>query len=180
MARRNPWADNEIVDYGEPMDVPDPEIESLQPEARDERPAWSPFGDIVAGLVPKIAAAYEAQYKLASKCESPIELALGVAVLSEIGHLLDKHALELRPQFWWRQFRIDFAVLRSGGPVLLIECDGREFHSTPEQLANDRRKDQAAEFAGLTLLRFSGSEIHRYPDGCVHRVLEHLVRVEAV
>ena len=115
-----------------------------------------------------------------SKCESPIEVALGTCIVAGIGHVFEANGLELWPQYRWRGFRMDFAIRRGNTPVMFIECDGKEFHSTPAQIANDRRKDDAAERAEIPILRFTGSEIFRSPDGCVHRVLEYLVRRSVV
>lgn len=128
----------------------------------------------------KLAARYEARKVLASQCESPIEIALGVDIVVDLAAILLEHEIDLRPQYRWQRWRMDFAMVKGGEPVLFIECDGREYHSTPQQLANDKRKDDAAGAAGIPLIRFSGTEIYKYADGCVHRVLEHLIRVGAV
>jgi len=82
----------------------------------------------------------------------------------------------LIPQFQWAGFRFDFALKVSDADraMILIECDGEEFHSTDEQLANDQKKDAAAKVAGLVLFRFTGSEIFRNPDRCVRLVVEAL------
>jgi very-short-patch-repair endonuclease len=49
---------------------------------------------------------------------------------------------------------------------VLIECDGKEFHSTPKQIANDRRKEAAAWHAGMGIVRFTGSDIHQDTRNC--------------
>lgn len=149
------------------------EIEAREGEAPTMRNPAAPFLD-------KLRARCEARYSIKAKCESPIEIALATDIIVELGSILTEHDIELRPQFKWRRWRMDFAMVKAGSPVLFIECDGREYHSTPAQLANDKQKDDAAASAGITLLRFSGTEIYKYTDGCVHRVLEYLVRVGAV
>lgn len=58
-----------------------------------------------------------------------------------------------------------------GHAVVLIECDGRDFHCTDAQIANDRRKDAAAALAGIRVLRFTGSEIFHNPTRCAAVVL---------
>lgn len=100
--------------------------------------------------------------KLAPRCESPIEIEFGARLLRQ----LRGTDLTLAPQYEWLRFRIDFALMRGDTPVVFIECDGKEFHSTSEQLANDRRKDAAAARAGIPLLRFSGSDIFRRSIAC--------------
>lgn len=141
-------------------------------DIKGEEVVWEQIGSIASKAVHKFYIANE----LASVCESPIEILLGAAIKASIGHVLDSASLELVPQYKWLRFRMDFAILKNNQPVLFIECDGREFHSTPEQLANDQRKDDEAKLSDIPLLRFSGSEIHRFTEGCVERVLTYLVR----
>jgi very-short-patch-repair endonuclease len=52
-----------------------------------------------------------------------------------------------------------------------VECDGKEFHSSVEQQANDALKDAAALKAGIRLIRLTGSEINRDADACASLVL---------
>lgn len=113
-------------------------------------------------------------------CESPIEVLLAVEIYMGIKHVLEERGLRLVAQHEWQRYRIDLAIMRGFDPVLFIECDGKKFHSSDGQIAQDRRKDAAAVASGIQLIRFSGSEIYRSADGCVHRILEHLVRGGAV
>jgi very-short-patch-repair endonuclease len=109
------------------------------------------------------------EFALALKphCDSPIEVMIG----SHLRCLISRRRAwaEAIPQFRLLKFRYDFAMFvpgPGGPPVVLIECDGEEFHSTPAQLANDRKKDEAAAAIGARMLRFSGKEIVRDPYGC--------------
>jgi very-short-patch-repair endonuclease len=123
-------------------------------------------------------------------CESPIEVRLGSALLvygsimqpfSELQDGETKQVFKLQstdsdarsasvfgvfPQYRWRRFRVDFAILTQGhdSPCCFIECDGHEFHErTPEQAARDRSRDRACQLAGVPVLRFTGREIYRDP-----------------
>lgn len=138
--------------------------------------AWRPLGEPAAIVAAKAAV----RTQFTKICESPIEVHLATSIAAIIGPLLIANGLELRPQYPWLRYRIDFAIVRREEPFLFIECDGRDYHSTPEQLANDKRKDDAAATAGIALLRFSGSEIYKFVDGCVQRVLEHLAQSGAI
>jgi very-short-patch-repair endonuclease len=97
-------------------------------------------------------------------CESPIEYAFGVAAAIA----LSNSGLRLVPQYRLGPYRYDFAVLppKAADVLAFVECDGKEFHSTPEQLANDRKKDAAAIEAGAIIVRFSGSAIAKEPERC--------------
>lgn len=130
----------------------------------------------VLAPVPVILDKIEKRMQWGKVCESQIEIDLAVALTFKIGDLLEHHGLKLVPQYPWRRFRADFAILHDNIPVLFIECDGAEFHSSEDQLVRDRRKDAAALEEGVHLLRFSGSEIYRFADGCVERVLNYLVQ----
>jgi very-short-patch-repair endonuclease len=136
------------TDYGDPWPADDP-IE--------------PFAFATLGA----PAAYMAAVALIA--ESPIEVQLG----ARLWRILPP-PYELTPQFRLGRHRYDFAVTVDGMAILLIECDGRAFHSTAEQIVNDRRKDSVAKLAGIRILRFTGSEIFRNAASCADRVLHEL------
>lgn len=148
-----------------------------------------PIGSFLGQAIDQAARAYE----VAGYCESPIEAQFGGrlgAALSQIAERVgvpfkvcaqDKtegltRGLLLHPQFKWKRFRYDFAVKRADKPMphILIECDGKAFHQSAEQVKNDRAKDLEAQRLGIPLLRFTGSEIFRDVDACVCHVLNRL------
>lgn len=55
---------------------------------------------------------------------------------------------------------------------IAIECDGKEFHSTPEQKKRDRKKTAVLKKHGWHVIRFSGRQIHHQIQDCVDRVHE--------
>jgi very-short-patch-repair endonuclease len=126
------------------------------------------LGETVIGAIDGIGLAYE----LGAVCESPIEVIFG----AHLKRLTLPEGFVLQPQFKWRRWRMDFAILRDGEPVIFIECDGRAFHSTPEQIANDAAKDSAARSARIKLIRLTGSEIHRRPVDCAEYVLQQVAK----
>lgn len=124
--------------------------------------------------------------QIGDNTESPIEQQLGAAIWM----YFDRHKNQLKlclmvdfndapdelllvPQFAWSYYRSDWAILnpkRAGG--LLIECDGKEFHSTSEQIAHDKKKDQAAHDHGYLTMRFTGTQIFKQADECAGMVYE--------
>ena len=138
-----------------------------------EEDCWVRLGDLSPPIVKLATYAVE----LRSVCESPIEIALGAELKLLIDNYFPPASAALIPQFKLDRFRYDFAVQfsKDGRPALLIECDGREFHSKPEDVANDRRKDAAAANAGIQLMRFSGRDIHRNVRGCVLIIVGELL-----
>lgn len=65
------------------------------------------------------------------------------------------------------RYRVDF-ILRDAR--LIIELDGHEYHSTPEQLENDAIRQRYLTRAGFSVIRFTGREIKRNVMDCVENV----------
>lgn len=140
-------------------------------------------------LVDATAAMFERVARFLSiggNCDSPIEVMMGGAVLLfferaglslKLCQMIDVEdapdGLVLVPQFAWSYYRSDWAILnpkRTG--ALLIECDGKDYHSSPDQKAHDAKKDAAALDRGYLTLRFTGSQIHRDADGCAQKIFD--------
>jgi very-short-patch-repair endonuclease len=93
------------------------------------------------------------------KAESPIERRLYDA--------LKARGEVVTTQVPCGKYRIDIAL-----PAyhLAIECDGKAYHSTPQQKAHDKRKDKFLRENGWKVLRFSGSRITRDLRGIIKRI----------
>jgi very-short-patch-repair endonuclease len=93
------------------------------------------------------------------KCESPIEFRLYDALKAQGEYI--------RTQVPCGRYSIDIAL-----PAyhMAIECDGKAYHSTPEQKAHDKRKDIYLRKNGWKVLRFSGSRINRDLKGILIRI----------
>jgi very-short-patch-repair endonuclease len=75
------------------------------------------------------------------------------------------------------RFRVDILVrVTLAGKELgtvVVECDGHDFHErTKAQAERDRSRDREMTLAGHTVLRFTGSEIHRDLPRCAADVHE--------
>lgn len=67
-------------------------------------------------------------------------------------------------------YRADL-MLWSHGHSLIIECDGFDFHDrTTQQATYDRARDRELVRAGATVIRFTGSEIHRSVEQCARDI----------
>ena len=51
----------------------------------------------------------------------------------------------------------------------MIEVDGHTFHSTPQALTRDRRKDSDLELAGFHVTRFTDQQVLYEPDDTLRR-----------
>lgn len=131
---------------------------------------------------------------LSPMCGSEIEILLGSAILAalrfnlpdvstmcsfdEIGKFQDVRCMMLVPQYPFKNYRIDFALVGnrpedSFREMIFIECDGHDFHErTKEQAGRDRKKDRDIQIGGIPLLRFTGSEIFRDPFACVVQIFK--------
>lgn len=126
------------------------------------------------------------------ECESPIEQIMGIALSDKIFRIMDYYAL---PIHLVRQakieigsnktYRVDFLVdiwvppLREERFVqIAVECDGHEFHEkTKEQAQRDKSRDRDLQAEGITVLRFTGSEIWLNPRSCADEVGRVILRL---
>lgn len=151
-----------------------------------EENTFAPIGS--ASVLERAAQAYI----LNGKTESPIETMFGAAAVTLFRRKLgdDQFAfcwakdeasapqdkLLLIPQYPWRRFRIDWAFKIAGKEILFVECDGRDFHSTDEQIVRDAKRDAIATAAGIEVLRFTGSSIFLNDDACAGLALSAVLR----
>lgn len=116
-----------------------------------------------------------------TRCGSPIERRMLAALLEKDAwspdgsgwksargeHLLVQHPAPATGH----NYVLDFAILGSEWKIA-VECDGHNYHErTKEQARHDRSRDRALTAAGWTVLRFTGSEIHRDAGSCADEVM---------
>jgi len=94
---------------------------------------------------------------------------------SPIEELLDFHLnktkLEYRQQEKIGKYRVDFFFPKSN---LIVEIDGREYHSSTEQRQKDFERELALIKKGYTVLRFTGSQVYKDTQGCVDKIYKFL------
>src|SRR4051812_31041105 len=155
------------IDWSEPREV-----------ASEADAGFKPLGH---GLFQAIDNAAHA-YAIAPDTDSPIEVQFGGYLAGNLSRALNANGIGFKvgppepathltvflcPQYVVGRFRYDFALLVNNRPAVLIECDGKEFHSSDEAIANDRGKDQRAAEIGALIRRYTGSSIYRDLKGCV-------------
>ncbi len=99
-----------------------------------------------------------------SLLESPIEEIFWQAARKRISGLI--------PQYKVGRFRSDFAVPFK---KVLIECDGRDYHSKLDHIISDLIREFYLKSKGWNIIRFSGGEIYNNVNKCV---LEALKKIE--
>jgi hypothetical protein len=113
-------------------------------------------------------------------CESPIEQIMLACLAHRVvpgtecfppkihdvysGEPFPDHPVVIAPQFTIARYRLDFLVsvkTAQGQALYAIECDGKDYHSSIEQLAADKLRDDYLAALGIVTLRYSGQWIHR-------------------
>ena len=95
------------------------------------------------------------------KTESPIERRLYQAVKAAGYRVVTQHRIgKYRADIYLPDYRC------------VLEADGAAFHSSPAQVRHDRKRDKYMRDNGYTVLRFSGSRIHRDLPGIVREISE--------
>lgn len=75
-----------------------------------------------------------------------------------------------------RLWRVDFAWLEER---VIVEYDGFDFHSSPDDLRRDRQKRAALEELGFRVISIVGDDVRRQPAAMVRRIGAALARVPA-
>ena len=157
-----------------------PYIHGSEADVGDFKP--TALGGVFAKVVDRAAASVLAS----GAADSPIETILGAAVIlyfrdagkpltlcapAEIDNAVGR--LLFVPQYRWSIYRTDWAIYnpKTTG-AMLLECDGKDFHSSADQQAHDAKKDAAAHDRGFLTMRFTGSSIHRGADECAQKVFD--------
>ena len=122
---------------------------------------------------------------LRSRCESPIEEILLARMITEdvtagywtnlqffgrtfiFGepHIFPGPSDDVWLQAMVADYRVDFLIdsvsVHGERSIVVVECDGHDFHErTKEQAQRDRRRDRLMLGLGIKVLRFTGSEIY--------------------
>lgn len=131
------------------------------------------------------------QIKLINECQTPIEFLLAteldkeLQILNEVGPVF--HEILPQSTVWIdtkTKYRVDLLLRsipyhgESEYPIIIIECDGHEFHErTKEQAQSDKQRDRNLQLSGHFVLRFTGSEIFESPRRCAYEVVRFLEQV---
>lgn len=108
--------------------------------------------------------------------ESPIELKLLQAIRGWLDHNDLLGVFTARTQVRIGIYRADIVVTDCRDTSqLVVECDGRQWHTGEKQVERDKRRDRWFAAQGIPVMRFNGSEIHRDARGCAAQVGEWVV-----
>ncbi|MFD8936138.1 AAA domain-containing protein [Streptomyces sp. NPDC059578] len=80
------------------------------------------------------------------------------------------------PQLQAGHKRLDLVIVGTRGR-LAVECDGDRYHSTPEQIRNDQRRDRELQRVGWTIWRIRESEFRFDPAEALSGLWDELERL---
>lgn len=95
------------------------------------------------------------------KCESPIE--------EQMLRALYAQGFKPYTQLKVGAYRLDIGLYYKGKKIA-VECDGKAFHTRPEQREHDERRDRYLQTQRWMVLRFTGSDIYRDSEGCAQKI----------
>jgi hypothetical protein len=140
-----------------------------------EERALRDLSDLYGGAAEMVKGMREQAIASLPLCESPIEemmmVALGFMVIRghegfpvihdlTSGEPWPKKHIVIVPQFAFARYRLDFLVT-VGKQWLAVECDGADYHTTPEQRTRDRNRDDYLRDLGIPTIRYSGAWLKR-------------------
>lgn len=73
-------------------------------------------------------------------------------------------------QYIIEPYRVDF-LIKYNQLRLVVECDGKAFHTEPDQIHKDKERDEFLYKNGYVILRFTGSDIKNDKFGCLHKTM---------
>jgi len=132
--------------------------EILEELGRRGRPGTTRFRELLEDVTPGYAAP-----------ESVMEERM-ISLLNEGG--LPMPTLQM-PLPWQSptKGRVDFAYEEAR---VIIECDGRRWHTTMEAFESDRRRDNLAQLNGWRVLRFTWNDLTETPARVLYQIAEAL------
>ena len=153
-------------------------------------------GNLAEGHAMKVKDSFmRREMRLAGSCKSPIERALAAAMLFAqewipYPHVemfiqgmtwshdiqFEKDGVYIFPQSRVGRYIADFLIFMQDDEArkfIVVECDGHDFHEkTKHQAAQDKKRDRWMIGKGITVLRFTGSEIWANPASCAYQVFD--------
>lgn len=154
---------------------------------------------VLQAVLPEVEAAIHAFWEgeYGKKCESEIERIFAatafvgqqVGASGRIASSREKSGpgmIFLEPQCVIGPYRADFLMGFADGAsdllkCIVVECDGHNFHErTKEQAAKDKSRDRYLSAHVGRVVRFTGSELFRNPQGCLVEAIKILSVVNGV
>jgi very-short-patch-repair endonuclease len=162
-------------EYDDGLDADGYPLETAKPV--DDFPGDIPMPRPLGHIIKPIVAGLELSVAVSRHTESPIETILAVAILRQWSDVEFRtfdagpaRGWTLIPQYPWGSFRVDLALRKPDGFLIFIECDGKDFHCSPEQVERDAVRERMMVEGGYPVIRFTGSEINYSPTACANKL----------
>jgi len=86
---------------------------------------------------------------------------------------LNEKGISFKAQALIGRYHVDFLVEENGAQVV-VECDGKLYHSSHEAKKTDKERDSYLQERGYRVLRFTGGEINHSVEHCVEQIEQAL------
>jgi very-short-patch-repair endonuclease len=101
----------------------------------------------------------------------------GYTFLDALAYQDNDYPLHIFQEVKTDRYRLDFLIRHrsASGPYafVAVECDGHEYHDrSSADAARDKARDRFLAELGITVLRFTGSEIFRDANACAKQALD--------
>jgi very-short-patch-repair endonuclease len=126
-------------------------------------------------------------------CESPIESRFITSLIASHRFVvmgqegareckLEGRDIAVVPQYKIGRYRLDFAFffydINGRHHSINIECDGKEFHSSPEAIERDRKRDQYMREQGFDVWRYPGWALHHGDGACADEAEQAIISLK--
>lgn len=128
---------------------------------------------------------------------SPIEqifvIANDIALMSDRDYLDNDMFIQEEIEVNGKKYRPDFIIFKAGMRIteeysqeiylkrhIIIELDGREYHSNKQQMNHDYQRENELKLAGYDVIRFTGSQIYNDVFGCISQICKYIEQAEKV
>lgn len=120
----------------------------------------------------------------AALTQSPIEQVMWIYIARMLTTAPFNPIPQKKFEFGTKKYIADIAIVNKENPeevICVVECDGHDYHEkTKEQAAHDRSRDRVFQSEGIPIFRFTGSEIHKDPRGCLNEIRVFLKKIIAL
>ena len=119
---------------------------------------------------------------------SPIEQIFQIAYQIYSLRAYKDIGIELMPQQYIKAnnnvYRVDFLLVyacdKDGSEKklkkpLIIETDGKNWHSSKKQMNHDYERENDLKLAGYDVMRFTGSQVYNKPFDCISSVFDYVM-----
>ncbi|WP_052807261.1 endonuclease domain-containing protein [Risungbinella massiliensis] len=117
-----------------------------------------------------------AQWKRTSKLPDWQRLKTESYIEARLYDALKQAGYNVHAQYQIAGYAVDLVLKKER---IAIECDGANYHSSPDQKRNDRKKTRVLRKYGWKVLRFTGRQINQNINGVLEKIAKEVLAQKA-